>query len=996
MIFPCISPRWPAGPAHGAIRLFGALALQFSSAVAANSPAVVGPRVGDFEIHPALEIQLVAAEPLLASPVAMAFDEAGRLFVAEMRDYPDLNEKLLGRISILEDTDGDGRFDRSRVFADQLAWPSGIACYNGGVFVASTPDLIYLRDTDGDGRADVRKVVFTGFGKSVPTPGADMVFNGFAWGLDNRFYGSTSANGGRVLRAGTSDSPKEMKGLDFSFDPVALTLRPETGTGQYGLTFDDFGRRYLTNNSRHLIMAMYDYRYATRNPHFDLPPALLDIPVDGPAAEVFRISPEEEWRVIRTQWRVAGKVVGMIEGGGRSSGYFTSACGVTIYRGDALPAEFYGNAFVAEPTGNLVHRKILSPNGVPMAGRRATGEEKTEVLRSRDQLFRPVAFANGPDGALYLIDMHRQLIEIASALPAGVREKVDVYGGRDTGRIYRIAARGRGPQRLPNLADRPTSDLVALLEARNAWSRETAARLIFERQDRTAVAAVERLAQRANQAGTRVLALSVLDGLGALAPKHLLPALADPQSEVREFAVKLAERFAAAGAVIPAAVDLRQELRTHLLRLADDPAERVRYQLAFSIGELEPGADADAALLRIAVRSRGDRWLEAACLTAMNRNAYTLFRRVITDALLLEQAAGVNLVAQMLGILGSRGQPEERPAVIDFLAGVQPEPTQMKLVSAYQAGLKRQNRLLREADPEGKLAGVLVAAAARARDVTADAAVRVTAIRLAALSPIAGNDLFYELLRPAEPQQIQAEAIAALALRPTPALAAELTRRWTEFTAPVRQQALKLLIAQPARMLVLLDAVRQQKIQRSDLTASQIQYLKNHPDRQVQAEAAAVFAATAGNRQAVIDRFQGALTLTPDFARGREVFRTQCIACHRLEGVGVDLGTDLRGVRNRGKEGILIDILDPNRKVDPTYLFYEIVTRKGDVVMGAVVDETPASITIRQPQGDQTVLMRAELKSMKANAQSLMPEGLEAAISVQDMADLLEYVLHVP
>lgn len=976
----------------------GALALQLGRLAAADAApvAAAGNRGGDFEINPALEIQLVAAEPLLASPVAIAFDETGRLFVAEMLDYPDQDQQRLGRISILEDTDGDGRYDRSRVFADQLAWPSGLACFQGGVFVATTPDLIYLKDTDGDGRADVRRVVFTGFGTSVPKPGADMIFNGFAWGLDHRLYGSTSANGGRVQRAGASEAPRDLKGLDFSFDPVGLTLRPESGTGQYGITFDDFGRRYLTNNSRHLIMAMYDYRYATRNAHYDLPPALLDIPADGPAAEVFRISPEEEWRVIRTQWRVAGKVVGMIEGGGRSSGYFTSACGVTIYRGEALPAEFYGNAFVAEPTGNLVHRKILLPNGVPMVGRRAAGEETKEVLRSRDQNFRPVMFANGPDGALFLVDMHRQLIEIASALPDGVREKVDVYGGKDTGRIYRIAARGNGPRRLPNLAGQTMAELVALLESRNAWSRETAARLIFERQDRTAVGALERLARNASQAYARVQALSALDGLRALAPRHVQSALGDPQAEVRELAVKLAERFIAARPEIVAGEAERRSLQTRVLQLAEDPADRVRYQLAFTLGELEPGDDIDAALLRIALGSLGDRWIEAASLSAMDRNAYPLFRKATADAALLGQAAGVNLVAQMLGIIGSRAQPEEREGIVAFLASVQPEATQMRLVSAYQLGLKRRNHSLRDADPEGKLAGVFATAAARARDVTAEVAVRVTAIRLAALNPAAGNELFYELLRPTEAQQIQVEAIAALALRPTPSLATELTERWNEFTSPVRQQALKLLIAQPARMLVLLAAVRQQKIQRSDLTASQIQYLKNHPDRQVQEEAAAVFAATAGNRQKTIDRFQVALTLPPDFAHGREVFRTQCVACHRLEGVGVDLGTDLRGVRNRGKEGILIDILDPNRKVDPTYLFYEIITRKGDVVMGAVVNENPASITVRQPQGDQTVIMRTDLKSMKANSQSLMPEGLEAAITPQDLADLLEYVLRSP
>lgn len=977
--------------------LLGMIALGLAWDRLAGADAATAPASGhSFEINPALEIQLIASAPLLASPVAIAFDEAGRLYVAEMLDYPDQNEKRLGRISLLEDSDGDGVFDRSRVFADMLAWPSGLFCYNGGVFVASTPDLIYLKDTDGDGRADVREVVFTGFGTGVPKPGADMIFNGFAWGPDHRIYGSTSANGGRVSKTGSAEAPADLKGLDFSFDPVARTLRPETGTGQYGLTFDDFGRRFLNNNSRHLIMAMYDYRYAGRNPHYDLPPPLLDIAADGPAAEVFRISPEEEWRVLRTQWRVAGKVVGMIEGGGRSSGYFTSACGVTIYRGDALPREFYGNAFVADPTGNLVHRKILSADGVPMIGRRAPGEEKSEVLRSREQTFRPVSFANGPDGALYVVDMHRTLIEIASALPAGVREKVDVYGGVNSGRIFRLAAKGNRPKKLPSLAGWTTEKLVTQLEAPNAWIRETADRLLFERQASNARVALAALARNSRLVYARVQALNTLDGLRALEPADVRQALVDPEAEVRENALRLAERFVAATpALVTGEADLRA-LRASVFQLVGDPVERVRYQLAFTIGEMPNADDVDAALYRIIMNSLGNRWIEAASLTSINDNVADLFGRVVSDAALLGKTAGVNLVAQLLGIIGGRGRPNETAVAVAFLARTGPEATQMRLVSALYAGLKRRGISIREADPEGRLAPVFDAAAARVREASGDEAARVTAIRLAALIPAGDNTLFYDLLRPTETPQIQGEALAALSSRPSATLAAELTRRWTEFTAPVRQQALKLLIAQPARILVLLEAVRAQKIQRSDLSASQIQYLKNHPDRGVQEAAAAVFEATAGNRLKTIDAYQVALTLAPDFARGREVFRFNCVACHRLEGVGVELGTNLLGVKNRGKEGILIDILDPNRKVDPSYLFYEIITQKGEVVMGAVVGETPASITVKQPQGDQTVIPRSEVKSMNANAQSLMPEGLEAAITPQAMADLLEYVMLVP
>lgn len=954
------------------------------SSVAAGSP---------FEIHPALEIQLVAAEPLLASPVAIAFDEAARLYVVEMLDYPDQRDQALGRVVVLEDTDGDGRFDRRTVFADKIAWPTGVICSQGGVFVTSTPDLIYLKDTDGDGSADLRQVVATGFGSSVPQPAGDMVVNGFAWGLDNRIYGSTAPNGGRVTKPGADGAPLDLRGRDFSIDPVAMTLRPESGVAQFGISFDDFGRRFASTNSRHLLLVMYDQRYATKNPYFDLPRPMLDIPADGPAAEVFRSSAEEEWRVVRTQWRVAGKAVGMIEGGGRASGYFTSSCGVTIYRGDALPAAFYGNVFVAEPAGNLVHRKLLSPDGVALVGRRAPEEQKTEVLRSSDPLFRPVNFANGPDGALYVVDMHRQVVEVASGIPEEIRRKTQIYGGRDTGRIYRIAAKGRGPQKLPALAGAPTAQWVAQLENHNVWMRETAARLLFERQDRSVVPALEALAQHSTQPYARLQALSALDGLQALQPRHVLQALADREAGVRENGLKLAEPFLGAEPVRTIGDQDRRRLRARVLQLADDPAPRVRYQLALTISELSEGDDANDALFRIASTSIGDRWLTAASLNAMNDNAVALFQRVTANRAFIGTPEGLDFLGQMLGIIGARAKAEETATAITFLGQTGPADRQMKLVNAFHGGLKRAGRSLQEVDPEKKLTGVLRAAAGWARDSALPEATRIAALRLAAENSGLEDAVLYQLLRPTEPQGVQLEAVAVLGGRPSSELAMELTNRWNEFTARVRQEALRLLIAQPARMLVLLEAIQGQKIRRSDLSPSQIQTLRNHPDEQVRQSAQSVFEATAGNRQKVIDRYLPALSLSPDPAHGRQVFRANCVACHRLEGEGFELGPNLLGVKNRGKEGVLIDILDPNRKVDPSYLFYEITTQKGEIVMGAIADETPSSITVKQPQGDRTAILRTNIKAMKAGTQSLMPDGLESAINPQDMADLLEYIM---
>ena len=198
---------------------------------------------------------------------------------------------------------------------------------------------------------------------------------------------------------------------------------------------------------------MCEDRYAGRNPFFTMPPAALDIAADGPAAEVYRISPDEPWRVIRTRWRVTGLFPGPIEGGGRPSGYFTGATGITIYRGDALPEDFRGNAFVADCGSNLIHRKKLFPDGVGLIARRPADEQKTEFLASRDNWFRPVQMANAPDGALYIADMYRETIEHPWSLPESLKKFLDLNSGNDRGRIYRIVPEGFQQPTLPHLGE---------------------------------------------------------------------------------------------------------------------------------------------------------------------------------------------------------------------------------------------------------------------------------------------------------------------------------------------------------------------------------------------------------------------------------------------------------------------------------------------------------------------------------------------------------------
>src|SRR6185437_7775065 len=554
-----------------------------------------------FRVQPGFRVEQLAAEPLVSDPVAIAFDEDGRLYVVEMRGYSEEADDLLSRVRLLEDVDGDGRFDKSTVFVDKLSWPTAVICYDGGVFIGDAPDILYCKDADGDGKAEIRKTVFTGFGKS----NVQGLMNTFAWGLDNRIHGATSSSGGKIVPAGDEKAaPVTVNGRDFAFDPRTRAFAATSGGAQHGVSFDDWGRKFVCSNSDHIQQVMFEDRYLARNPYLSAPSPRKSIAADGPQAEVFRVSPVEPWRIVRTRLRASGAVPGIVEGGGRPAGYFTGATGATIYRGDAWPKQPYELAVVGDVGSNLVHRKRLEPNGLEFVAKRI--DERSEFVASTDIWFRPAQFANAPDGTLYIMDVYREVIEHPDSLPPVIKKHLDLTSGRDRGRIYRIVPDGFKQRPLPRLGNASTVELVALLEHTNGWHRQTASRLLYERNDRAAEPLLAALAKNSKSPLGRMHALYALAGLEALQSESLLRALGDEHPGVREHAIKLAERLlepspsgrgqgegesrvnspspqpspAGRGSLPP-------DIHEKLLSLAGDEELRVRYQLAFTLGELK-------------------------------------------------------------------------------------------------------------------------------------------------------------------------------------------------------------------------------------------------------------------------------------------------------------------------------------------------------------------------------------------------------------------------
>ena len=500
------------------------------------------PRGGlaSFRIHPGFRLEPVATEPLVTDPVSVCYDADGRLYVVEMRGYPYPEKTPSGNVIRLDDRDDDGRFETRTVFLDGLSWPTGIVPYDGGVFIAVAPDIIYAKDTNGDGVADVKKVMFTGFG----TDNVQGLLNGLLWGPDGWIYGVTSSNGGTISEPtrGQTRRPVSVRGRDFRFKADGSAFEAISGavSSAIRLTTGDIGSPATTATT--FARSCCHSHYLERNQAPSVRRrSFVDIAAEGPAAPVFRISPPEPWRVVRTRQRAADPAMSRRLPATElvATGFFTSATGVTIYRGSAYPPEYRGNLFVGDVGGNLVHRKILAIAGATFLATRA--DAKVEFLASTDNWFRPVNFANTPDGTLLVIDMYRETIEHPFSIPEPIKKHLDLTSGKELGRLYNLVYAGTRPRTRPSLSRASTAALVARLGDSDSWWRETAQRLLYERQDRSAIEPLNAMVKARPSGLGRLHAIWTLDLLGALDPAAISLGLDDPEPRVREQAIHLAE-----------------------------------------------------------------------------------------------------------------------------------------------------------------------------------------------------------------------------------------------------------------------------------------------------------------------------------------------------------------------------------------------------------------------------------------------------------------------
>jgi putative membrane-bound dehydrogenase-like protein len=930
-----------------------------------------------FEVIDGFELQQTAAEPLVTDPVAMSYDEDGRLFVAEMRDYSEQDKERLGVIRVLVDKDGDGTFDDSHVYAEGLSWPTALIYANGGVFVGAAPDLYFLKDTDGDLKADLKELVFTGFGRQ----NVQGLINSFHWGPDNRIYGSASTVGGTITTPKYPDrKPLDCRGRDFSFDPVTLELRAETGGGQHGMCFDDWGHRFVSANSDHAQAIIYRDEYLTRSPLPSAAPARVSIAVDGGQAPVFRISPVEPWRVVRTRLRASGLSKGIVEGGGRPAGYFTGASGIVIYRGDAWPAETKGLAIIGDVGSNIVHRKKVTPDGVVWKAERIDAGK--ELVASTDNWFRPVQYANAPDGCLQILDMYRETIEHPASLPPEIKRHLDLTSGRDRGRLYRLAPKGWSPRPAPQLSNASTAELVTLLGHPNAWHRETASRLIYERQDKSAVPLLKVLLRNSESSLAHFHALGSLQGLKALQPDDVITGLAEDEPGVRERAVLVAETLADSS-----------QIAAKLVTMANDADPRVRMQLAFTLGLFPPSAERRLALRQILATSPQDRWIRTAVFSSLGSEASEALTELSQDTTLSATSAAVAL-PELADLVARRNSNDAGWNVIaSVVRSRNADPAlQVRILQSVYAANKAASSHPAFASLSTEL---LESARKQAADDSLSPSQRASALSALSLSSFAiDGSLLLDSLETTRPPEVQAAALGTLVRFGDDAIAEELLERWPGLSPKLAESVRDGLLSRATWSIQLLDAIAAGRLSATTLTQSDVQRLADVPDERVRSRAIKLLESMAGSsREDVIRSYQVTLTLSGDRTRGAAIFRQNCSTCHQIGEVGYQVGPNLATMKNRGPEAILTNVLDPNREVNPAWRDYVAITGEGATHNGVLIAESASSLTLRRAEAKETSLLRSDVEALRDTGRSLMPEGLEKTIDTQGMADLVSFLM---
>lgn len=943
--------------------------------------------------RPDMQIDLAVAEPLVTDPIAFDWGPDGRMWVVEMRDYPsgmDGKGQPGGRIRVLSDTDDDGRYDHSQIFLDNIPFPTGVKVWRQGILVTAAPEIFYAEDTDGDGTADHREVLYQGFGEG----NQQHRVNGLSWGLDNWLHVANGDSGGMVRSLKTGQSIP-FGGRDLRIHPDTGGLVAESGMTQYGRTRDDWGHWFGCNNTYpiwHYVLSDTDLR---RNPHFVPQDIRHHVSVTPGAAPVF---PTSRTLPRFNDFHMADR--------------FTSACGLTIYRDRLLGDSFAGNYFVCEPVHNLVQREVMTALGTTFQSQRAPDEQDREFLSSADHWFRPVMARTGPDGALWVADMYRLVIEHPEWIPAQWQAKLNLRAGDDMGRIYRVYPTSTTPRAFPRLDRMSPTELVAALESDNGWVRDMAQQLLIWNAAPQVPDLLAALLRDSTSPLARLHAIATLQGLDQLSDASLQVGLQDPHPGVRQHALRLAAgRFSSSPAMLDVAIG----------QLQQESDAQVLLQATLAMGDTDSEAFARQVMNRVADRW-SDPYLRQAVLSSIHeRNLTALMETLLqhwtpeSDTAL--EAGRAEVWSGLLRFVVASGNQDLFQSFVLALLPSDSDPALAGVTAVVQQRLQRDpagnlwriqalTELLSgvaDRDPEkwtpefvARLEQIFQMADELGSVAEPDVQQQAGVARLlgfAKWNPAAAQRRLRPWLSPRTAPEVQVTVVRSLARYPDEAVVEYFLEHWTSHSPTLRNEILDAIFSRNYWIKGFLQAVHEGRIPTSHIDATRRQQLVQHRTNSIRQLANEVLASNVqSNRQALIDEYVAIRDHVADLERGRAVFRQHCAACHQMDGVGHRVGPDLAAFMDKSEVGLLTAILDPNRAIEDRYQEYLVMGEDGRQHRGMIASETSNSLTLVAQEGKQVELLRSEIEEMAASGLSLMPEGLEKDIPPPAMADLLKYL----
>jgi putative membrane-bound dehydrogenase-like protein len=923
------------------------------------SPVAPRESIKNIVVPDGLKVELVTCEPQVIDPVAIRFDERGRLWVVEMRDYPTGPTKkhpARSRISLLTDNDGDGFYETAKVFADNLKFATGVQPWQGGVFVTMAGEVAYMKDTNGDDKADLIETWYTGFAQG----NQQLRANHPRLALDNHIYIANGLRGGNIIDARNPDAkPVSISGRDFRFDPFTRKFEPVSGDGQFGMTFDDYGNRFICMNRNPAMHVVLEDWQLKKNPLVTVAAVTHDVAKIAGQTRLFPIA--KSWTTSHLH-----------------ANQFTAACATEIYRGDALPREYYGNFYTCDPTAHLVHREVMKPLGVTFTS--TTPNLGTEFFASRDTWCSPVNLESGPDGALYVVDMYRAVIEHPEWVPDELKKRPDQMLGNDMGRIYRIVSSNFRWPSPRDLSEASSAELVELLVDPNAWTRETASRLLLERQDNSAAPHVKRMITEHTSPLARLHALRLMNGLGIKDDSVIMRALKDSDPRVIEQAIIASD-------LLDKQNKDWNQLRTDIARLRENADARVRFQALLV---------ARPALLP--PKYPADKWEIDAMLISAGKHCGSDLSTLLLhpDELKANISDPKKFIADLSRQVAALRDADQNVSALSALIRSQ-EFGRVGLGSFFSEALRQGLTLAGvrshlSPDMQRDLDRALDDARRNVTDPSKSLDERCEAVDLVAVADD-GARILVSLATTGRELNLKQRAISALAKRSDIKVWRQLLGIFSVETPQLQRALLAGVLMDPARISLLFDEIEAGHIKPTQFDANHLKLLLENPDPTIKNRAAQLLAAAIPpDRTKVLADYKSVLAMKGDTLRGRVVFEKRCATCHRVFDVGIQFAPDISDSREKTPEQLLVDIIQPSRSIDANFFSYTAITTSGQVHTGVLAGETSTTVTLKQAEGKSVTLRRDEIDELHSDGVSFMPEGLEKDIPLPDMADLISFI----